>query len=66
MDSSLVHPFTSIATTDKDVTVPANSETSVKIKLKMPTEEYEGMIAGGINVKLKETKDDAEKKTRQV
>ncbi|TFJ45510.1 cell surface protein [Carnobacterium divergens] len=62
VDSSLVHPFTSIATTDKDVTVPANSETSVKIKLKMPTEEYEGMIAGGINVKLKETKDDAEKK----
>lgn len=62
VDSSLVHPFTSIATTDKDVTVPANSETSVKIKLKMPMEEYEGMIAGGINVKLKETKDDAEKK----
>lgn len=28
VDSSLVHPFTSIATTDKDVTVPANSETS--------------------------------------
>ncbi|MGY3713878.1 MULTISPECIES: DUF916 and DUF3324 domain-containing protein [Lactococcus] len=47
-DSSLKTGFKDIATTEKEVTVPAKSQKQVKIHVQMPQEEYNGTILGGI------------------
>lgn len=56
IDKSLLYPFPSIATTPKEVKIPANSDITTKIAIEMPMEEYSGMILGGINVKVKKEK----------
>lgn len=53
MDKSLLYPLTEIAETPKEVKIPANSEIITKINVTMPTEEFSGIILGGINVKVK-------------
>lgn len=63
-DKTLKNPFSKIASTDKKVTIDANSGKSIFVDVKMPTEEYDGMIIGGINIILaddEEEKDEKEK-----
>lgn len=62
LDKSLLYPFTSIAETPKEVVVPAGKDVVTKVKLKMPPEEYTGMVLGGINVTAKKSADEDEKK----
>lgn len=57
IDKSLVYPFTTIATSPKEVKIPANSDVTTPIEIEMPVEEYDGMILGGINVKVKKAKE---------
>ncbi|MBP1040078.1 DUF916 and DUF3324 domain-containing protein [Vagococcus sp. BWB3-3] len=57
IDKSLLFPFPSIASTPKEVKVPAQSDVKTKIQIEMPAEEYDGMILGGVNVKTKKTED---------
>lgn len=47
-DQSLKIPFKDIATTDKEVTVPAKSSQSIKVKVKMPKASFDGTVLGGI------------------
>ncbi|MGX7417561.1 DUF916 and DUF3324 domain-containing protein [Carnobacterium gallinarum] len=56
-DKTLKYPFSKIASTDKTATIDPNSTKSIFIKVKMPAEEYDGMIIGGINISLKENND---------
>ena len=52
LDESLKNPISEIATVEKDIiTVPANSETTINIKLDIPQEEFDGIKLGGIRVK---------------
>lgn len=53
VDKSLLYGFPTIASTPKEVKVPANKDVKTKISIKMPAESYDGMILGGINVKAK-------------
>lgn len=64
-DKSLLHPFPEIASTPKEVKVPANQDVMTKISIEMPSEEYSGIILGGINImaKKEEEKNDKEKKS---
>lgn len=60
IDSSLQTPFSKIATTPKEVVVPANKDVTTKITINMPAEEYNGMIVGGINVRAKAAEESKE------
>ncbi|MBP1039423.1 DUF916 and DUF3324 domain-containing protein [Vagococcus sp. BWB3-3] len=64
IDASLLYPFNKIASTPKEVTIPAKSDVITKIKIEMPVVEYDGMILGGINVKSKKQEsEESEKKS---
>lgn len=50
-DSSLTIPFSTVASLEKSqVTIPKNSSTDVTIHLKIPNQEFSGIILGGIRV----------------
>ncbi|PQC21320.1 cell surface protein [Enterococcus faecium] len=61
--SSLKTPLTSIATaTQQEVIVPKNSSVETEIKIKMPEEQFKGVIVGGINISEKQPEDQDTKK----
>lgn len=47
-DDSLTLAITDIATTDKEITIPALSKVTTKIRLKVPDQPFKGMVLGGI------------------
>lgn len=48
-DESLVYPFSELSEIKENtVTIPANSTATVYVDIKMPEEEYDGVILGGI------------------
>lgn len=47
-DKSLKTAYKDIATTEKDVTLPAESQKQIKVHVQMPKEEYAGTLLGGI------------------
>ncbi|EGP4754762.1 DUF916 and DUF3324 domain-containing protein [Enterococcus faecium] len=60
---SLKTPLTSIATaTQQEVTVPKNSSVETEIKIKMPKEQFKGVIVGGINISEKQSENQDTKK----
>lgn len=59
-DKSLKYNLADILTTTKEVTIPAKSEKKLEMKLSAPTDEFEGLIAGGIT--LIEKQSEADKK----
>lgn len=66
-DSTLKVGFKDVTTVEKEVTIPANSEQVLKIKVKMPEKSYDGVILGGIYFKEKETEEsEEENKEAQV
>ncbi|MEG2504464.1 MAG: DUF916 domain-containing protein, partial [Carnobacterium sp.] len=56
-DASLKYPFSKLASTEKNVTIDPKSDKSVMIKVKMPAEEFDGLIIGGINIRLNQADD---------
>lgn len=63
-DSSLTTGFKDIATTEKEVSVPAKSQKQVKIHVQMPKEEYQGTILGGIYFSEKDSNDAQKDKSK--
>ena len=62
-DPSLTTPINTIASTEKIVIIPANSKKIVKIHLKLPNENFKGMILGGIYItSLTDDTDDSDNK----
>ncbi|MEI5993963.1 DUF916 and DUF3324 domain-containing protein [Candidatus Enterococcus mansonii] len=49
-DDSLTLSITDIASTDKEVSIPALSKVTTKIHLKTPSQPFKGMVLGGIYV----------------
>lgn len=60
-DNSLKLSLTDVAEVPKEVIVKANSKEVVKIKLNMPSQEFKGMILGGIRVTTPDEEDKADK-----
>lgn len=60
-DSTLKVAFKDIATTDKEVTVPAKSQQNVKVHVQMPEKAFTGTVLGGIYF----TEQSADTKTKQ-
>ncbi|MGX7245528.1 DUF916 and DUF3324 domain-containing protein [Enterococcus quebecensis] len=57
-DESLKLAITDIASTDKEVTIPALSKVTTNIRLKIPNQSFKGMVLGGIYLtSLSEDKD---------
>lgn len=66
-DKSLKTAFKDIATTDNEVTVPAESQKQIKIHVQMPKEEYAGTVLGGIYFSEKNDKSEVkESKGSQI
>lgn len=66
-DSTLKVGFKDVATVENEVTIPANSEQVLKIKVKMPETSYDGVILGGIYFTEKATEEtEKESKDSQV
>jgi hypothetical protein len=47
-DSTLKTSFKEIATTDKEVSIPAKSKKQIKVHVQMPTNSYDGVVLGGL------------------
>ena len=58
-DNSLKLALTDVAKAPDKVVVKANSKETIKIKLDMPKEAFDGIIVGGIRVSKADEKDDA-------
>ncbi|MBC6315750.1 DUF916 and DUF3324 domain-containing protein [Listeria grandensis] len=55
IDTTLKYPFSHIAKTPTEITIPAKSNKTMKVKVTMPSTPYEGMILGGLHFTEKET-----------
>ncbi|WYJ91478.1 hypothetical protein A5888_003515 [Enterococcus sp. 9E7_DIV0242] len=49
-DASLISPFENLVKGPDEVKIPANSETTLDLEITMPTEAYDGVITGGIEL----------------
>ncbi|MFQ6323912.1 DUF916 and DUF3324 domain-containing protein [Lactococcus garvieae] len=58
-DKSLKTAFKDIATTEEEVTIPAESQKQIKVHVQMPKEEYAGTVLGGIYFSEKSDKSEA-------
>ncbi|WP_375179751.1 DUF916 and DUF3324 domain-containing protein [Enterococcus rotai] len=56
LDNTLKAPFSVISELEKEITIPAKTSKTLKIKVTMPTEEFDGVILGGLHFTEKETK----------
>jgi hypothetical protein len=52
-DASLLYNMADIATTDKEIIIPAQSSVTKKITIKAPTQKFSGIVAGGITFQEK-------------
>lgn len=52
-DETLAFSLADLITVPKEVTIPANSSTTIVLKVKMPKEAFKGILAGGITLKEK-------------
>ena len=50
VDKTMAHPFDTIASTQNQVELPPQSQSTIDITLKMPAEEFDGMVLGGIRI----------------
>lgn len=53
-----------VSTKMKEVTIPKNGATDLELEIKMPEEEFDGVLVGGITLQEKE-KDEGEKDTKK-
>lgn len=61
-DSSLLYNLADIVSVAKEVTIPAKGEVSVPLTINMPKDSFKGILAGGITVQEKESKEKKESK----
>ncbi|WP_207695130.1 hypothetical protein DOK67_0002534 [Enterococcus sp. DIV0212c] len=68
LDKTLKAPFSKITEIDKEITIPAKSSKTIKVKVTMPEEEFNGVILGGLHFTEKEdeTKESDEKAGVQI
>ncbi|MGX7148152.1 DUF916 and DUF3324 domain-containing protein [Enterococcus ureasiticus] len=64
-DKTLKYPMTSIATVASSVKIPANETIELPIELKMPKDEYNGMLAGAIVFYQKGQEEDEKDKEKE-
>nr|WP_149023633.1 DUF916 domain-containing protein [Listeria rocourtiae] len=57
LDKSLKIPFSSIATMEDEVVLPANSSKTIKVAVTMPDTAFDGIILGGLQFIEKEDPD---------
>ena len=57
-DETLKHTITDIVTTEKKVTIKADSTYKLKLKVKVPKEVFEGSITGGLTLEEELKEDD--------
>lgn len=57
-DPSLVYPFEEVVTGPAEIIIPPESTVPLELAIAMPTEEFDGMIAGGIRFQPKENPED--------
>lgn len=65
-DSTLKYPFSTIASMENEIVVPASSSVTTKVKVKMPDEDLSGVIAGGIYLSQKEGTEEEEESNQGV
>ncbi|MEG2503711.1 MAG: DUF916 domain-containing protein, partial [Carnobacterium sp.] len=65
-DSTLKQPLSEMASIDKEIKIPAKSQVIAKVKVKMPDEQIDGVIAGGIYLTQKEDTSSDEGKSQGV
>ncbi|OJG70048.1 hypothetical protein RV11_GL001760 [Enterococcus phoeniculicola] len=62
-DDTIIHKIEDIlVATEKEVKIPAHGSSDISFKLTIPKEKFQGVLAGGITLKEKETKKDEAKK----
>ncbi|OJG28391.1 hypothetical protein RU98_GL001639 [Enterococcus caccae] len=66
LDETLKSPFSAISELEKETTIPAKSSKSLKVKVTMPEEEFDGVILGGLYFTEKEDKTKEEKENSGV
>ncbi|EUJ27205.1 hypothetical protein MFLO_13615 [Listeria floridensis FSL S10-1187] len=65
-DKTLKYPFSKIAEVEETTTIPAKSQKSIKIKVTMPKEFFDGIILGGLHFKEKEDDKKADEANKGV
>ncbi|WP_167629747.1 DUF916 and DUF3324 domain-containing protein [Listeria valentina] len=65
-DKTLKYPFSSLAETDKETTIPKQSSKRVQVVLTMPKDGFKGAILGGLHFKEKEHKNAKQKESSGV
>ncbi|WP_348923022.1 DUF916 and DUF3324 domain-containing protein [Enterococcus rotai] len=60
LDKTLNAPFSEIAEVEKEITIPAKSSKTLKVKVTMPKEELDGVILGGLHFTEKEVENPKE------
>lgn len=54
-DSTLAYNLADLINVDEEVTIPAHDEITLPLKIKMPKENFAGILAGGISFQEKDT-----------
>ncbi len=61
VDASLKYNISEYVKVPKEITVPAKTKVDIKVEVSMPTDKFEGILAGGITFKEKTDKAEAKK-----
>ncbi|WP_430603946.1 hypothetical protein IGJ02_001529 [Enterococcus sp. DIV0724b] len=66
LDKTLKAPFSVISELEKEITIPAKSSKTLKVKVTMPDEELDGIVLGGLHFTEKENKTKEEQNSSGV
>lgn len=64
-DKTLKTPITNVVKTVDEITVPAKGQVELPVEVKMPAEEFDGILLGGISLQEKEKKEDTKAKDKK-
>ncbi|KMP14916.1 DUF916 and DUF3324 domain-containing protein [Bacillus paranthracis] len=65
-DKTLKLPITDVVKTVNEITVPAKGQIELPVEVKMPEEEFDGILLGGISLQEKEKKDNKPQQKKNV
>ncbi|KXY06117.1 DUF916 and DUF3324 domain-containing protein [Bacillus sp. FSL K6-0067] len=65
-DKTLKLPITDVVKAPNEITVPAKGQIELPIEVKMPEEEFDGILLGGISLQEKEKKDNKSQQKKNV
>ncbi|RDX01498.1 cell surface protein [Listeria kieliensis] len=66
LDRTLKYPFSKLAEVEQTTTIPAHGQKTVKIKVTMPKESFDGIVLGGLHFKEQESKKQKTKNDENV